>query len=209
MADPQRRCWDSVCCLGWLRNEPDKAPACQAVLDLVDAGKVELVVSTLALAEVLWIRGHDRIPRDSKEKVRAFFRRSSFLVASVDLATAELAQELVWDYGVKSKDAVHVATALLLGCVSLDNVRSRLMETGREARRRAETADWYTGGWAANDLAPKYLAGFLSSPPSCAGCLLGNLSAPLCGQPSSPRLTPLKAPEPTERHGGGILPVCC
>lgn len=120
MADPQRRCWDSVCCLGWLKNEPDKAPACQTVIDLMDAGKVELVVSTLALAEVLWLRGHERIPQESKAKVRAFFRRSSVLVASVDLTTAELAQELVWDYGVRSKDAIHVATALLLKCVSLD-----------------------------------------------------------------------------------------
>lgn len=120
MADPIRRCWDSVCCLGWLKNEPDKTPVCQAVLDLVDAGKVELVVSTLALAEVLWLRGHDKVPRESKEKVRGFFRRSSFLIASVDPTTAELAQELVWDHGVKPKDAIHVATALLLKCVSLD-----------------------------------------------------------------------------------------
>ena len=120
MADPEHRCWDSVCCLGWLKNEPDKVPACQAVLDLVDAGKVEIVVSTLAVAEVLWLRNHERIPREDKETVRAFFRRSTFLIASVDLATAELAQELVWDYGVKPKDAIHVATALLLRCVSLD-----------------------------------------------------------------------------------------
>jgi predicted nucleic acid-binding protein len=128
MAEPLRRCWDSVCCLGWLKNEPDKVPACQAVLDLVDAGKVEIVVSTLALAEVLWLRGHDRIPRDSKDKVRNFFRRSSFLIASVDLPTAELAQELVWDHGVKPKDAVHVATALMLRCVSLDTFDEELWE---------------------------------------------------------------------------------
>lgn len=128
MADPERRCWDSVCCLGWLRNEPDKAPGCQAVLDLVDAGKVELVVSTLALAEVLWMKGQDKIPRDSKEKVRDFFRRSSFLIASVDLTTAEYAQELVWSHSVKPKDAIHVATAILLRCASLDTFDEELLK---------------------------------------------------------------------------------
>jgi predicted nucleic acid-binding protein len=126
MADPERRCWDSVCCLGWLKGEPDKIPACQSVLDLVDDGKVEIVVSTLAIAEVLWLKGHDKIPPDNKEKVRAFFRRSSFLIAGVDLATAELAQELVWNHGVHPKDAVHVATALLLRCVSLDTFDTNL-----------------------------------------------------------------------------------
>jgi predicted nucleic acid-binding protein len=129
MADPiQRRYWDSVCCLGFLKEEDDKVTACQSVISDAEAGRVEIVVSTLVLAEVLWIKGHDRVPRDSKEKIRNFFRRRYFLMVNVDLFIAEQAQDLVWDYNLRHKDAIHVASALALKCASLDTFDPGMIE---------------------------------------------------------------------------------
>jgi predicted nucleic acid-binding protein len=73
---------------------------------------VLIVTSTLTIAEVLWMRNAPRIPKDKAEIVRRFFRRSYMRLRNVTRLVAESAQDLVWDHGVKPKDAIHVATAL-------------------------------------------------------------------------------------------------
>lgn len=115
-----RRYWDSDCCLGWLMTDPAKAKHCKTVLDQAETDAIEIVISALVVAEVLWVRGRPRIAKDKRKKVRMFLRRPYFLVAQVDLTIAEAAQDLVWDHNIRPKDAVHVATALALGCISLD-----------------------------------------------------------------------------------------
>lgn len=53
-------------------------------------------------------------PRVSKTKavlVQSFFRKSFIRVVNVTRKIAERAQELVWDHGIRPKDAIHVATA--------------------------------------------------------------------------------------------------
>ncbi len=82
------------------------------VLDAAEAGQLEVVISALTIVEVLLLRNQPAIPKDRAEIVRAFFRNSYFVAVDVDRFIAERSQELVWDYGVKPKDAIHVATAL-------------------------------------------------------------------------------------------------
>lgn len=108
----RRVLWDSACCLAFLKGEADRVDLCEEVLDQAKAGKVEIVLSALALAETLNLSGAASIPKASRETVRKFFARSSFVVADVTRRISERAQDLVWDHGVKPKDAVHVATAL-------------------------------------------------------------------------------------------------
>ena len=64
-----------------------------------------------------WTR---KLPKERKEAVRGFFKRSSVVVRQLDRRTAEVAQDIVWDHGIKPKDAVHVATAILAGAPFLD-----------------------------------------------------------------------------------------
>lgn len=110
--------WDSDCFLGWLQEEPSKVDLCRAGIDRAKRGEVLLVTSTLTLAEVLWMRGQPRISKDRAELVQRFFRRSYIRLRNVTRKTAESAQLLVWDHGIKPKDAVHVATAIE-ACVSV------------------------------------------------------------------------------------------
>lgn len=115
-----QRYWDSATCLAYLLGEEGRVDDCQLVLDAAEDGKLEIVISTLTIAEVLALRGRAPIPVERADLVRRFFRRRFFLVADVTRFIAEQARELVWAHGVKPKDAIHVATALDAGVPYLD-----------------------------------------------------------------------------------------
>jgi predicted nucleic acid-binding protein len=104
--------WDSDAFLGWLQAEPGKADLCAGTLKRADLGEVVIFTSALTIAEVLWMRGAPIIPQEKAEIVRKFFKRSYIRVRNVTRAASESAQDLVWNHGIKPKDAIHVATAL-------------------------------------------------------------------------------------------------
>ena len=97
------RYWDSNAFLGWLAEEPDKIDYCRPVIEAAEAGKVRILTSTLTIAEVLWIRGRDRIRADSAAKVEAFCRHQWTVVRELDRFIAEDARALVWNHNVKSR----------------------------------------------------------------------------------------------------------
>jgi predicted nucleic acid-binding protein len=107
-----RRYWDSDCFLAWLQSEAGKADACREVLEAADEGKILLITSALTLAEVLYLRGGRPIPKARKDIVVDFFKNDYIVVRNVTRHIAELARELVWNHGIRPKDAVHAATAL-------------------------------------------------------------------------------------------------
>lgn len=110
-----RRYWDSCAFLGWLKGEEDKRAECQSVLEEAVSGKIEIVTSTLTLAEVLWVKKPppaQKIAKEDRGKVRAVFESEWLVLYELDRRIAERAQDVVWDHDVQPKDAVHVATAL-------------------------------------------------------------------------------------------------
>jgi predicted nucleic acid-binding protein len=118
------RYWDSCCFLAWLQEEDEeRVRGCGQVISEAQAGKLRLVTSSLTLAEVLWLRGKPPIPVSEARKVQDFFQHEWIVVRELDRATAEAAREVVWNNGVKPKDAIHVATALLVhGQTPLDQL---------------------------------------------------------------------------------------
>jgi|TARA_B100000315_G_scaffold232700_1_gene245141 hypothetical protein len=106
--------------LGHFQAEPGKAEKCDGVIQRAERGDVLLVTSALTIAEVLWMRGAPRLPKDKSEIVQKFFKRSYIRVYNLDRKKAEAAQSLVWDYGIKPKDAIHVATAIHLKVDALE-----------------------------------------------------------------------------------------
>lgn len=126
------RYWDADAFLGWLRAEPDKEEGCRAVIAEAQADKLKIVTSTLTLAEVLWLKGNAPIPAADREKVRSFFRHRWIALVQLDRSTAELAQEVVWEHGVRPKDAVHVATALKTQVEQLDTFDRALQRKSGE-----------------------------------------------------------------------------
>jgi len=109
------RYWDSCVILGWLKAEPDKVADCQAGIRLAEKGDLTIVTSALTIAEVLRLKGETPIPKADRAKVRGFFENEYIAIYDLDRTVAEKAQDVVWDHGVKPKDAIHVATALTTG----------------------------------------------------------------------------------------------
>lgn len=112
--------WDSDAFLGWLQEENGKVDLCRATLDRADIGEVLIFTSALTIAEVLWMRNGPAVPKVKADLVQRFFRRSTIRVRNVTRQIAETAQELVWDHGIRPKDAIHVATAQDVGVVALE-----------------------------------------------------------------------------------------
>lgn len=104
--------WDSVTFLALFRQEAGRVDQCAGTLERAEAGEVCIFTSALTIAECLWLRGNPKIPKNRADIVRGFFRRSFIRVRNVTRKTSELAQDLVWDSGIRPKDAIHVATAI-------------------------------------------------------------------------------------------------
>ncbi len=107
-----RRYWDSDCFLGLLQAEADKEALCRAVLNEAERGNVIIITSALTIAEILRLRGRTPLPKAVRQKVTEFFKKEYISVRNVTRRIAEEARDLVWDHGIKPKDAIHVATAL-------------------------------------------------------------------------------------------------
>jgi predicted nucleic acid-binding protein len=116
----RRRYWDSDAFLGYFQQEPDKFADCETVIKEAEAGRVEIVTSTLTIAEVLWLKGQPRISADKAILVERFFEHEWIVIYNLDRAIAERARRLVWENNIRPKDAVHVVTALDAGVEQLD-----------------------------------------------------------------------------------------
>jgi predicted nucleic acid-binding protein len=119
--------WDTDCFLGHLQGEVGKAEKCDGVLERAERGDVLIVTSALTIAEVLWMRGGPRLPKDKAEIVQKFFRKSYIRVVNVSRKVAMAAQMHVWEDDIKPKDAIHVATAVAFGVNALETFDAGLI----------------------------------------------------------------------------------
>ena len=87
------------------------------ILKQAEDGNVEIVVSTLAIAEVAYLDGFT--DQAAEQRIREFFSRDYIVVAGVDERVGEIAQSIVRKYRfqrrVNPRDAIHLATAVNFG----------------------------------------------------------------------------------------------
>jgi predicted nucleic acid-binding protein len=112
--------WDSDAFLGWFQEEPGKVELCEGTIERAQNGETLIITSALTIAEVLWLRGGPPIPQEKDKLVRKFYRRSYIRVRDVTRAVSESAQDLVGKYGIRPKDAIHVATAKVIALETFD-----------------------------------------------------------------------------------------
>lgn len=111
-----RRCyWDSTCFLAHLNAEKDILEGCATVLNEAEAGRLQLVISTITYAEVVYLKGHSRLDRTKQGLIKDFFDHSWILRVDVTGEIARLAQDLMWQHEtLRAYDALHIATAKIV-----------------------------------------------------------------------------------------------
>ena len=128
------RYWDANAFLAYFQEEGGRVDSCEAVLEEAEKGKLLIVTSALTLAEVLALRGAKKLsPKPSlKRKVIDFFKNEYISVQNVTREVAELARDLVWDKGIKPKDAVHVASAIVAEVAAFETYDGPLIRKGKK-----------------------------------------------------------------------------
>lgn len=129
------RYWDAVTFLAYFQKEEGRVDSCEAVLEEAEKGKILIVTSALTLAEVLAIRGKNRLPPRPamKQKVTDFFKNEYIAVQNVTREVAEMSRDLVWDRGIAPKDAIHVASAMSAGVNVFETYDRSLIRKGNRA----------------------------------------------------------------------------
>jgi predicted nucleic acid-binding protein len=104
--------WCSCTIIDYLKGAP-KAADCKLILAEADAGRIEILVSIMALVEVAKVDG--LTDEDAEERIQEFFDRPYVIRVAVDLGIARRARALIREFSLSGVDAVHVATALEKG----------------------------------------------------------------------------------------------
>lgn len=106
-----RRLWDASIVLGYLSGQQDIKADCEQIIQQAERGEWEIVVSTIAHAEVAFLRGLS--PSDSESKIQEFFSRGYVINAAFDVSLTKIVRRLIREHkGLKPPDAIYIATAL-------------------------------------------------------------------------------------------------
>lgn len=104
---------DASALIGYLKGEPDFA-VLKSLMAAVDRGDVTLVESTAILTEVIPRHANDTSGHaTARSSVRALLEDPATELVDVSTPIARKAAELRVRHGLKTWDAVHLATAIL------------------------------------------------------------------------------------------------
>jgi len=133
---PSRVAWDSCTWIAHIQRErilgtdgktvtEDRGALCRPVLDAAERGVIEIVVSAIALVEVL---ARSRTSGFDDQQVRDFFDNDYILLVNVDKQLGDFARRLMLagHPGLKPLDAIHLATACIANVDAFHTFDDRL-----------------------------------------------------------------------------------
>ncbi len=126
------RYWDAGPFLAWLKNEQrdDRARRCESVIRPAERGELVIVTSSISLVEVVRLDqrgGVVNVGPEAAAAIDAFFRQPYISIRVVDVRIGELARDLIWRFGLSTRDALHLATALRYGITQVDTFDGGLL----------------------------------------------------------------------------------
>jgi predicted nucleic acid-binding protein len=134
---PSRVAWDSCTWIAHIQRErifgpdgktviEDRGAMCRPVLDAAERGVIEIVVSAIALVEVL---ARNRTSGVDDQRVRDFFDNDYILLVNVDKHLGDFARRLMLagHPGLKPLDAIHLATACIANVDEFHTFDDRLL----------------------------------------------------------------------------------
>ncbi len=144
---PKRLAWDSCAWISYIQQEKvvlkdgsteDRGAMCRPVLQAAEKGDVEIVVSSVALVEVI-CKNKDASIND--QKVRDYFDNDYILLVSADKDVCDLARKLMLagHAGLRPADAIHVATACISNADELHTFDEKLRKLNSRIDRKDGT----------------------------------------------------------------------
>lgn len=112
--------WDSCLFLSYINNEPGRSNVIEDLWDKVESDKGKVITSTIAIVEVAcasYERKNSSLSPEIQSQINNIWSDPSISLVEVNQQIAELARQLIRDaipngWVLKSKDAVHLASAL-------------------------------------------------------------------------------------------------
>jgi len=124
--------WDSDCILGWLKAEVDKADICRGTLDKASNGELVIGISAISLIEVIKLKDRPHLRKEQETTISEFFENYFFKLFDVTRFLSEYARNLIWQYNLKPKDSIHVATAVFNNIPKIHTFDSDLLKLDGE-----------------------------------------------------------------------------
>ena len=103
-----------------VKGEAGRVDEASRILQDAVKGELEIVTSAWTLAEVIKRPGEPPLSAQVEQKIIDFFENEYIIVVNLDRRVAEEARAISRQYGVKPKDAVHLATAAVAKLETFD-----------------------------------------------------------------------------------------
>ncbi|MFT3879959.1 MAG: type II toxin-antitoxin system VapC family toxin [Gemmatales bacterium] len=107
--------WDSCVFIDLLsQQKADRFAACKHIQERAEKGEVTIVTSAITITEVMKLGSAPATDKENKQ-ILDYFENPYIIIRQVDRATAMEAREVIRKHGLRTVDAIHVATALRAG----------------------------------------------------------------------------------------------
>ena len=120
--------WDACCFLAILNKEP-WAKTCSDIVNEAKSGEIQMFISPLTMAETVRPKGSNApISRGIRDQVLAFFENDYITLIPFSREIARASLEYCWDYGLRARDALHLAFAVHAECDALETIDGNLIK---------------------------------------------------------------------------------
>lgn len=132
MTKPALFYWDSCVFISCIQSDPKRFAVLEAIVEEAKSGKVIVVASTMAVAEIVKLSDDSAKWKAELAKIHAFLDNDFIEIIDVTKEIAKRAAEICGDSGLKPPDAIHVATAIRYGCRCLQTYDGENRSAGKK-----------------------------------------------------------------------------
>jgi len=111
-ANPRTICWETSCFSARFNEEPGRVEVCKAIIEAAKKHEVTLYTSYLTMCE--WAKIKGEYASEAESKIVEFLKNPYIHLVAIDYAISRITRDLVRDYKLGVRDAIHLATAIKL-----------------------------------------------------------------------------------------------
>ena len=108
--NPRTICWETSCFIARFNEEHSRVDICKAIIEAAKRGEVTLYTSYLTMCE--WAKIKGEYATEADDTITKFLKNPYIHLVAIDLAVSRITRNLVRDYRLDVRDAIHSATAI-------------------------------------------------------------------------------------------------